>query len=213
MYLQFVLYNLLLPSWCFKLILDTSRMFFILNASFSSNFIATKMTNKNISPFIVLIRSSCWCYPIVQNVECCFIVQNSISVITVRVRTNFYSENFSILKRIYNIYLFINLILRKLKDLRTFLRTLLLCVVTSLDVVQLWEKFSFLKKVLLPNILLQLPTVHYGCNSQDSLRCELYTVSTTWLFFAISHLAIIMKSDHHQKQPSSTATPHISTVR
>ena len=45
-----------------------------------------------------------------------------------------------------------------------------------------------------------------------SLRCELYTVSTTWLFFAISHLAIIMKSDHDQKQPSSTTTPFISTV-
>ena len=55
------------------------------------------------------------------------------------------------------------------------------------------------KQVLLPNILLQLPTVHYGCYSQDSLRCELYTVSTTLLFFAICHLAIIMKSDHHKK--------------
>ena len=65
---------------------------------------------------------------------------------------------------------------------------------------------------MLPIIFLQLPTVHYRRNSRDSLRCELYTVSTTWLFFAISHLAIIMKSDHHQKQPSSTATPHISTV-
>ena len=41
---------------------------------------------------------------------------------------------------------------------------------------------------------------------------DVYTVSTTWLFFAISHLAFIMKSDHHQKQPSSTATPHISIV-
>ena len=81
-----------------------------------------------------------------------------------------------------------------------------------LDVVQFQEKFSFLIKVLLPKILLQLPTVHYGCYSQVSLRCELYTVSTTWLFFAISHLAIIMKSDHDQKQPSSTATPYISTV-
>ena len=81
-----------------------------------------------------------------------------------------------------------------------------------IDVVQFQEKFSFLKKVLLPNILFQLPTVHYGCNLQYSLRCELYTVSTTWLFFAISHLAIIMKSDHDQKQPSSTATPYISTV-
>ena len=82
----------------------------------------------------------------------------------------------------------------------------------TLDVVQFQEKFSFRKKVLLPKILLQLPTVHYGCYSQVSLRCELYTVSTTWLFFAISHLAIIMKSDHDQKQPSSTATPYISTV-
>ena len=81
-----------------------------------------------------------------------------------------------------------------------------------LDVVQFREKFSFRKKVLLPNILLQFPTVHYGCYLQGSLRCELYNVSTTWWFFAISHLAIIMKSDHHQKQPSSTATPHISTV-
>ena len=81
-----------------------------------------------------------------------------------------------------------------------------------LDVVQFQEKFSFLKKVLLPKILLRLPTVHYGCYLQVSLRCELYTVSTTWLFFAISHLAIIMKSDHDQKQPSSTATPYISTV-
>ena len=51
------------------------------------------------------------------------------------------------------------------------------------------------KQVLLPNNLLQLPTLHYGCNLQDSLKCELYTVSTTWLFFAISHLVIIMKSD------------------
>ena len=81
-----------------------------------------------------------------------------------------------------------------------------------IDVVQFQEKFSFLKKVLLPKILLRLPTVHYGCYLQVSLRCELYTVSTTWLFFAISHLAIIMKSDHDQKQPSSTATPYISTV-
>ena len=64
------------------------------------------------------------------------------------------------------------------------------------------EKNShFAKKVLLPNILFQLPTVHYGYNLLYSLRCELYTVSTTWLFFAISHLAIIMKSDHHQQQP------------
>ena len=82
----------------------------------------------------------------------------------------------------------------------------------SLDVVQFREKFSFRKKVLLPKIILQLPTVQYGCYLQVSLRCELYTVSTTWLFFAISHLAIIMKSDHDQKQPSSTATPYISTV-
>ena len=82
----------------------------------------------------------------------------------------------------------------------------------SIDVVQFQEKFSFLKKVLLPKILLRLPTVHYGCYLQVSLRCELYTVSTTWLFFAISHLAIIMKSDHDQKQPSSTATPYIPTV-
>ena len=74
------------------------------------------------------------------------------------------------------------------------------------------EKFSFLKKVLLPKILLRLPTVHYGCYLQVSLRCELYTVSTTWLFFAISHLAIIMKSDHDQKQPSSTATPYNCTL-
>ena len=82
----------------------------------------------------------------------------------------------------------------------------------KIAVVQFQEKFSFLKKVLLPKILLRLPTVHYGCYLQVSLRCELYTVSTTWLFFAISHLAIIMKSDHDQKQPSSTATPYISTV-
>ena len=82
----------------------------------------------------------------------------------------------------------------------------------SIDVVQFQEIFSFLKKVLLPKILLQLLTVHYGCYLQVILRCELYTVSTTWLFFAISHLAIIMKSDHDQKQPSSTATPYISTV-
>ena len=82
----------------------------------------------------------------------------------------------------------------------------------TIDVVQFQEKFSFRKKVLLPKILLQLPAAHYGCYSQVSLRCELYTVSTTWLFFAISHLAIIMKSDHDQKQPSSTATPYISTV-
>ena len=34
--------------------------------------------------------------------------------------------------------------------------------------------------------------VHYGCYSQDSLRCEQYTVA-----LAISHLVIIMKSDHH----------------
>ena len=59
------------------------------------------------------------------------------------------------------------------------------------------EKNSHIaKQVLLPNILLQIPT--YGCYLQDSLRWELYTVLTTWLFFAISHLAIIMKSDHHQ---------------
>ena len=45
-----------------------------------------------------------------------------------------------------------------------------------------------------------------------TVQCTVYTVSTTGLFFAISHLAIIMKSDHHQKQPSSTATLHISTV-
>ena len=51
---------------------------------------------------------------------------------------------------------------------------------------------------MLPIILLQLPTVHYGCYSQDNLRCELYTIARTWLFFAISHLPIIMKSDHHQ---------------
>ena len=31
---------------------------------------------------------------------------------------------------------------------------------TLIDVVQFQEKFSFLKKVLLPKILLQLPTVH-----------------------------------------------------
>ena len=80
------------------------------------------------------------------------------------------------------------------------------------NVVQFQEKFSFRKKVLLPKILLQLPTVHYGCYSQVSLRCELYTVSTTWMFFTISQLAIIMKSDHDQKQPSSTATPYIPTV-
>ena len=84
--------------------------------------------------------------------------------------------------------------------------------IIQIDVVQFQEKISFLKKVLLPKILLRLPTVHYGCYLQVSLRCELYTVSTTWLFFAISHLAIIMKSDHDQKQPSSTATPYISTV-
>ena len=73
------------------------------------------------------------------------------------------------------------------------------------------EKNShFAKHILLPNILLRIPTVHYGCYLQDSLRCELYTVSTKWLFFAISHLAIIMKSDHHQEQPSSTTTSHIS---
>ena len=57
------------------------------------------------------------------------------------------------------------------------------------------KNLHFAKQVLLPNILLQLPTVHYGCYSQDSLRCELYTVSTTCLFLVISHLAIIMKSD------------------
>ena len=91
-------------------------------------------------------------------------------------------------------------------------QTVLLLSTLSSDVVQFREKFSFRKKVLLPNILLQFPTVHYGCYLQGSLRCELYNVSTTLWFFAISHLAIIMKSDHHQKQPSSTATPHISTV-
>ena len=55
------------------------------------------------------------------------------------------------------------------------------------------KNLHFAKQVLLPNSLLQLPTVHYGSYSQDSLRCELYTVSTTWLFFAISHLPVIMK--------------------
>ena len=82
-----------------------------------------------------------------------------------------------------------------------------------LDVVQFRENLHFAKQVLLPNILLQLPTVHYGCYLQDSLRCELHTVSPIRLFFAISHLAIIMKSEHYQKQLSKTTiTPHISTV-
>ena len=64
----------------------------------------------------------------------------------------------------------------------------------------------FPKQVLLPNDLLQLQTVHYGWYLQNSFRCELHTVSTTWLWLWF------MKSDHHQKHPSSTATPHISTV-
>ena len=42
---------------------------------------------------------------------------------------------------------------------------------------------------LLPNILLQIPTVHYGCYLQDSLRCELYTVNKMLVFrnFLISN--------------------------
>ena len=66
---------------------------------------------------------------------------------------------------------------------------------TAINVYQMLyssvKNLHFAKQVLLLNILLQLPTVHYGCYSQDILRCELYTVSTTWLFFSISHLPIM----------------------
>ena len=56
------------------------------------------------------------------------------------------------------------------------------------------------------NTLLQFSTVHYGCYLQDSVRCELYTVSTIVVFHNFSF------ENHHVKWPSSKTTPHISTV-
>ena len=63
------------------------------------------------------------------------------------------------------------------------------------------EKNShFAKYILLPNILLRIPTVHYGCYLQDSLGYELYTVNKMVVFCNFSF------SNHHEKWPSSKTT-------